>query len=370
MNTPPNQTRTAGTRSAAKIALASLAAIALAGLTACSTASSSAAPGGSDGSSSDSATAESPFDLSSANAEGRPRIDPIPEAVAALEASGFEPIQEGKLTIAHSAYEPPLGFLAEDDNRTLLGIEPDIAQLVADGLGLEYTPENVAWADWPLGVESGKYDAVISNVTVTEERKDLFDFATHRDDVVAFAVKADSDIDSITEAKDVSGLKVVVGSGTNQEKILLGWFEENEKNGLPPGEPVYYEDNAASQLALASGRVDAIFGPNPTAAFAAAPPNLLAHQVPLALDGPGSAWILTSTAFGESKVVGTVNGGFPANAQIGVATAKGNGLIDAVGIVLNELIETGVYDEALERWDLQDEAVSESLVNPPGLPRP
>ena len=31
-------------------------------------------------------------------------------------------------------------------------------------------------------------------------------------------------------------------------------------------------------------------------AFAAAPPNLLAHQVPLTLDGPGTAWILTSTA--------------------------------------------------------------------------
>jgi len=32
-------------------------------------------------------------------------------------------------------------------------------------------------------------------------------------------------------------------------------------------------------------------------AFAAPPPDLLAHQVPLALDGPGTAWILTSTAF-------------------------------------------------------------------------
>jgi len=31
-------------------------------------------------------------------------------------------------------------------------------------------------------------------------------------------------------------------------------------------------------------------------AFAAAPPDLLTHQVPLALDGPGTAWILTSTA--------------------------------------------------------------------------
>ena len=28
----------------------------------------------------------------------------------------------------------------------------------------------------------------------------------------------------------------------------------------------------------------------------AATPTLLAHQVPLALDGPGTAWILTSTA--------------------------------------------------------------------------
>lgn len=287
----------------------------------------------------------SPFDLTTANVEERPRIDPIPDAVAALEASGFEPIQEGKLTVAVNAASTPLGFLAEDDNRTILGIEPDIASLVADGLGLEFAPENVAWADWPLGVESGKYDVVVSNVTVTEERKDLFDFATHRNDVIAFQVEADSDIESITEAEDVSGLQVVVGSGTNQEKILLDWFAQNEANGLEPGEAVYYDDNAAAQLALTSGRVDAIFGPNPTAAYAAA-------------------------VTGESKVVGTINGGFPETAQIGVTTAKGNGLIDPVAIVLNAIIDDGTYDEALARWGLEDERVDESLVNPPGLPRP
>lgn len=326
-------------------AFAVLSAIALAGLAGCSAVVSDDAKGAVAPGESTAVAAESPFDLSSANADERPRIDPIPEAVAALKASGFAPIQDGKLTVAHSAYEAPLGFLAEDDNKTLLGVEPDIAQLVADGLGLEYAPENVAWADWPLGVESGKYDVVVSNVTVTEERKDLFDFATHRNDVLAFAVKHDSDINSITEAKDVAGLKVVVGSGTNQEKILLDWFAENEKNGLPAGEPIYYDDNAAAQLALASGRVDAIFGPNPTAAFAAA-------------------------VSGESKVVGTLNGGFPENAQIGVTTAKGNGLIDPVAIVLNAIIEDGTYAETLDRWDLGDEAVEESLVNPPGLPRP
>lgn len=331
-------------RRRAGAALAVLTALSLAGLTACAAVVSDSedAPTKPEGGTT---AAESPFDLSSANADDRPRIDPVPEAVAALKASGFEPIQEGKLTVATTAYEAPLGFLAEDDNRTLLGVEPDIAQLVADGLGLEFAPENVAWADWPLGVESGKYDVVVSNVTVTEERKDLFDFATHRNDVLAFSVAADSDIDSITEAKDVAGLKVVVGSGTNQEKILLDWFAENEKNGLPAGEPVYYDDNAASQLALASGRVDAIFGPNPTAAYSAA-------------------------VSGESKVVGTLNGGYPENAQIGVTTAKGNGLIEPVAIVLNSIIEDGVYEKALARWDLEDEAVEKSLVNPPGLPKP
>lgn len=289
--------------------------------------------------------AESPFDLSSTNATERPRIEPVAEAVAALAASGFEPIQAGKLTVAHSAYEAPLAFLAEDDNRTLLGVETDIGQLVADGLGLEYAPENVAWADWPLGVESGKYDVVISNVTVTEERKDLFDFATHRNDVLAFSVAHDRDIETITEPADVAGLRVVVGSGTNQEKILLDWFATNEANGLDAGEAIYYDDNAAAQLALASGRVDAIFGPNPTASYAA-------------------------TVSGESKVVGTLNGGYPENAQIGVTTATGNGLIEPVAIVLNAAIADGAYAAAIDRWDLEDEAVTESLVNPPGLPRP
>lgn len=323
--------------------IAALGALALAGLTACSSATSG--PPGAAAAGDSPASTESPFDLTSKNADERVRIDPVPEAVAALKASGFTPIQPGKLTVAHSAYEPPLGFLAEDDNRTLLGVEPDIAQLVADGLGLEYAPENVAWADWPLGVESGKYDAVISNVTVTEERKDLFDFATHRNDVLAFTVRQDNKISSITKASDVAGLKVSVGSGTNQEKILLDWFAENERNGLPAGEPVYYEDNAAARLALSSGRIDAIFGPNPTAAFAAA-------------------------VTGESKVVGTLNGGFPKTAEIGVTTAKGNGLVEPVSIVLNAIIADGSYAKALERWDLSDEAVTESRVNPPGLPRP
>ena len=272
------------------------------------------------------------------------RLDePVAEAVEALEASGFEPIEPGKLTIAQSAYLPPLGYIPEGDTAAA-GTEPNIGALVADALGLEYNPVVVAWADWPLGIQSGKYDLITANVTVTEERKELYDFASYRVDLLGFYVKADSEIEKIEEAADISGLKIVVGSGTNQEQVLLTWNEELEAAGEEPAELVYYDDNAAAVLALQSGRVDATFGPNATA-----------------------AWSARET--GDTKLAGLVPGGWPLTANIAAGTAKGNGLIEPVNIALNAIIEGGQYDEVLEQWGLESERVDESEINPQGLPK-
>ncbi len=57
-----------------------------------------------------------------------------------------------------------------------MGAEEDTASIIADALGLKLELVPVAWPDWPLGLESGKYDAVISKVTVTEACKEKFDF--------------------------------------------------------------------------------------------------------------------------------------------------------------------------------------------------
>ncbi|WP_420097088.1 ABC transporter substrate-binding protein [Brevibacterium sediminis] len=293
----------------------------------------------------DSVAASSEFDLSSKNADGRPHIDPVPEAVAALKKSGFTPVRDGKLTVVGTgqAGGAPLGVLASDDNKTRIGVEADFAQLIAEGLGLDYQQAVTSWADWPLGIQSGKYDLVTSNVTVTDERKRLYDFSSYRTDLLGFYVKSDSPIDSIKDADDASGLKIIVSSGTNQEQVLLTWNKRLEKEGKDPAELVYYDDDSAATLAIQSGRADATFGPNPTGAFKAA-------------------------VNGETKRVGTLNGGWPKHADIAAATKKGNGLITPVNIVLNHAIENGQYAEILKRWGLEDEAVEKSVINPPGLP--
>jgi polar amino acid transport system substrate-binding protein len=235
-----------------------------------------------------------------------------------------------------------LSFRADDD-KTVIGVEPDIAQLVADTLGLKLRLEPTSWENLFLSVESGQYDVGFANITVTEERKDKYDFATYRVDTIAFEVRKDSAI-QVKEPKDIAGRKVAVSAGTNQEQILLRWDAENKAAGLQPVQFQYYTNTADYYLALKSGRVDVYVGPNPTAAY---------H---------------TAVA-GESKIVGQVSGGGQIPAQIAGMTKKGSGLVQPVADALNELIANGKYKEALTRWNLTTEGVTTSEVNPQGLPR-
>ncbi len=289
------------------------------------------------------AAASVEVDLSPAQA-GRVRAEPVPEAIA-LISPDYKFTTPGKFTVASVAGTSSLPFAVyASDTKTPIGAEPDIAQLVADSLGLELQLVVTAWADWPLGVTSGKYDAVIHNVTVTEERKEKFDFSTYRKDLIGFYVANDSKVRKIDGAEDVAGLKLAVSAGTNQEQILLRWIEENKAKGLADAEVLYFDDPAVLDLALQSGRIDAYLHPNALQAFKA-------------------------RTEGKTRLVGVFSGGYPETAEIAVTTRKGAGLAEAVTAALNVQIANGNYQAALGRWGLEAEEITESRTNPPGLPR-
>jgi polar amino acid transport system substrate-binding protein len=272
---------------------------------------------------------------------GRPRAD-RDEAAIRLISPNAKLAKEGVFTVAVAAGRLPFSAYASD-TKTVIGSDPDIGHLVAGSLGLKLEVVPVAWADWPLGLASGKYDAVISNVTVTEQRKEKFDFSTYRKDELGFYAKADTTI-SIKDPKDIAGLRIIVGASTNQEQILLRWNQQNVAQGLKPVEVQYYDDDVVRGLAIQSGRADAYLGPNALSAFEAAKD-------------------------GKTKLVGTFSGGWPLVAEIAVTTRKGAGLADAITQAINTQIKNGNYAKVLARWDLSPEAIEQSQSNPPGLPK-
>ncbi|MFD0312714.1 ABC transporter substrate-binding protein [Streptomyces flavalbus] len=237
----------------------------------------------------------------------------------------------------------PLTFFATD-NKTVIGVEPDIASLVADVLGLKPHINPVSWENIFVGLDSAKYDVGFSNITVTEERKEKYDFANYREDNLGFEAKKGSGL-KITGPADVAGRTVAVSSGTNQEKLLIEWSKENEKAGREPVNIKYYQNDSDTYLALQSGRIDLYLGPNPTAAYHAA-------------------------TTGKTEVVGTYSGaGATLQGLIAATTKKDSGLVKPLADALNHVIDNGTYAQVLERWGLSDEAVTRSEINPPGLPR-
>ncbi len=263
-----------------------------------------------------------------------------PKAQALIPA-GYRFVTPGTFTVATHPGQLPLADYGAD-SKEVVGIEPDIARLIADALGLKLVIVPVAWADWPLGLESGKYDAVLSNVTVTEERKKKFDFSSYRYDLLGIYTRSDGPIRKIEKPADVAGLKVVVGAATNQDQILRQWDQQNIAAGLKPVEYQYFDDAVVGRLAVITGRADVSFEPNATGAY--------------------------SARDGKVRRVGLFPGGWPNAAAISVTTRKGSGLADAVTQALNTQIGSGTYAQALARWSVAEEAVPQSQTNPPGLP--
>lgn len=241
---------------------------------------------------------------------------------------------------------PPLAYVG-DDHKTLTGAEPDLGRLVAATLGLKPDLQNNAWENLFVRLSSGQIDTGFSNITVTEERKQKYDFASYRDDNLAFAVKKDSTWNFDGDYHALAGKTVAVSSGTNQEKILLTWKQKLQAEGSTL-DVKYYKDNNGVYLALAAGRIDAYFGPNPG----------IAYQESQSAE--------TTT---PSRTAGTYSGaGDTLQGLIAATTKKDSGLAKPVADTINYLIKNGQYDAWLKAYNLQNEAVKTSEVNPPGLP--
>ncbi|MFD3496947.1 ABC transporter substrate-binding protein [Streptomyces sp. NPDC058676] len=265
------------------------------------------------------------------------------ELPAALKKSGKLVIGSGTLPSG----SPPLGFVG-DDQKTITGSEPDLGRLVAAVFGLQPEVRRSTWENLFIGLDSGKVDVAFSNVTDTEERKQKYEFASYRKDDLAFEVRKDNTWKFDGDYESLAGKTVSVGNGTNQEKLLLEWKAKLAKEGKKPLTVKYFQETNSIYLALSSGKIDAYFGPNPNLAYHAAK---------------------TSGTPQATRIAGQFSGaGETLQGLIAATAKKDSGLAKPLADAINHLIETGQYAKWLAAWNLSNEAVAKSEVNPPGLP--
>ncbi|MFD5583972.1 ABC transporter substrate-binding protein [Streptomyces sp. NPDC127063] len=241
---------------------------------------------------------------------------------------------------------PPLGFVGSDQ-KTLTGSEPDLARLVAAVLGLKPEIKRFTWENLFVGIDSGKADIGFSNITDTEERKRKYEFASYRKDDLAFEAPKSGTWTFDGDYRALAGKTVAVGAGTNQERILLEWQKRLRGEGKQLTVK-YFQDNNSTYLALASGKIDAYFGPNPN----------LAYHVTQTAGTPRA-----------TRIAGQFSGaGETLQGLIAATAKKDSGLAKPVADAINHLIKGGQYAQWLKAWNLSNEAVPTSQINPPGLP--
>ncbi|MGD1224401.1 transporter substrate-binding domain-containing protein [Streptomyces krungchingensis] len=257
--------------------------------------------------------------------------------------------RSGRLTIGVGALPdgfPPLAYVGSDQ-KTLTGAEPDFGRLVAAVLGLQPELKNSTWENMFVGIDSGKVDVAFANITDTEERKKKYDFASYRKDDVGFEVLKSSKWNFGGDYRNLAGRTVAVDNGTNQEKILLEWQTKLKQEGKQLTVKHFASKNS-TYLALNGGKIDAYFAAN-----------------------PGVAYHVTQTAKSPTptRSAGTFSGaGASLQGLIAATTKKDSGLAEPIADAVNHLIENGQYAKWLSAWNLSNEAVTTSEVNPPGLP--
>jgi polar amino acid transport system substrate-binding protein len=161
-----------------------------------------------------------------------------------------------KITIASDATFPPMEMV--DTNKAIVGFDIDLMNAAAKAGGFTVEFKNTAWDGIFAGLDNGKYDAVMSSVTITDERKKTMDFSTpYINAGQILTVRAD---ETATTLNDLKGKTVGAQIGTT------GAFEIDKVKAANKITEKTYDEIGLAFEDLANGRIDGVVVDNPTAA--------------------------------------------------------------------------------------------------------
>src|SRR5256886_10386553 len=122
-------------------------------------------------------------------------------ATSVFAADLPEITRRGHMVAATSGNLPPVTFL--NDKNELVGYDIEVGKFIARHIGVKLDLVRLDWKGILPGLQTGRFDAVFSNVNVTPERKEIFDYSIpySRSAVVVVARASVADIHGPTDLK-------------------------------------------------------------------------------------------------------------------------------------------------------------------------
>ena len=177
-------------------------------------------------------------------------------------------LKKGVLMIGMEIGYPPMEYY-DEDGKTPIGFDVDLAKAIASKLGLTVEFVDTAWDGIFAGVDQNKYDCIMSSVTYTEERAARFNFTKPYVVNAQYLVVRKDSLVKPKSLNEVPGLRLTFQGETTSDELYQDWVQQTgARVETYPYDKVM---NCFDELAL--NRVDVILVDSVVAADYLAKPN-------------------------------------------------------------------------------------------------
>ena len=240
----------------------------------------------------------------------------------------------GVLVTAMTATSPP-GSYFPAGSHTLIGLDPSIAQLLAEALGLKLQMQNVSFDAIIPGIAAGRYPITVSEMSPEPVREKVLNFVDYAQTGDALAVPKGNP--KQININNLCGLTVgALAGGYQITEVLPAINKKCIKDHKPAIRFKLFPDENSPILALASGRIDAVYEDSTVLDYAAARNPSIEVQV---------------------------NRNF---SPIAVGVGKSTGMLPAVHIAMAAIVKSPQYRTLLHNLNLGSVAITDAKVNDNG----
>jgi polar amino acid transport system substrate-binding protein len=238
----------------------------------------------------------------------------------------------GVIKIGTDPTYAPNEFLAAD-GKTVQGFDVDLFNAVAAKFGVKTEWEPSKFGSIITGVNGKKYDMGISSFTINSDRLKEVDMISYFNAGTQWATQPGNP--KGVEPENACGKNVAVQTGTVQETDDLPVRQKacgsNKINVLS------YDSQAQATSAVVTGKADAMLADSPIVAYA------------------------VKQSGGKLEALGDIYDAAP----YGYVLPKGETeFAEAIVEALKQVEQEGAYKDALEKWGVEQGAISDFAVNP------